>query len=59
MENIVIADLSMPKHAEAVVYLLNEYAKDEMGGGVELADFVKKNLVFELKKLKGSDPFNW
>ncbi|MDA3868817.1 MAG: GNAT family N-acetyltransferase, partial [Gammaproteobacteria bacterium] len=53
MENIVIADLSIPKHAEAVVYLLNEYAKDDMGGGVELADSVKKNLVYELKKRQG------
>ncbi len=50
MENILIADLSNPAHADAVVYLLNEYARDEMGGGAELPGFVKQNLVSELKK---------
>lgn len=50
METIVVADLKKPIHADAVVYLLNEYAKDEMGGGSELPEFVKKNLVPELQK---------
>lgn len=50
MENIVVADLNNPTHAEAIVYLLNEYAKDEMGGGSELSDFAKNNLVSELQK---------
>jgi ribosomal protein S18 acetylase RimI-like enzyme len=53
MENILIADLSNPAHAEAVVYLLNEYAKDDMGVGCELPEFVKHNLVPELKKRQG------
>ena len=53
MENILIADLSIPEHAGAVVYLLNEYAKDDMGGGTELPDIVKKNLIPELKKRHG------
>lgn len=53
METILIADLSFPKHAESVVYLLNEYAKDEMGGGAELSDWVKQNLVPELSKRQG------
>ena len=53
MENILIADLAIPKHAEAIVYLLNEYAKSEMGGGAELPEFVKLNLVPELKKRPG------
>ena len=48
MENILLADLSIPAHAEAVVYLLNEYAKDEMGGGAELSEFAKQNLIPEL-----------
>lgn len=52
MENILIADLSIPSHAEAVVYLLNLYAKDDMGGGAELSGFVKQNLITELKKRK-------
>ena len=50
MENVVIADLAKPTHAEAVVCLLNEYAKDEMGGGCELPETVKRCLVPELMK---------
>ncbi|MCZ8014347.1 MAG: GNAT family N-acetyltransferase [Limnobacter sp.] len=50
MEKIVIADLNDPFHSEAIVFLLNEYAKDEMGGGQELAEYTKLNLVSELKK---------
>ena len=53
MENILIADLSNPAHADAVVYLLNEYARDEMGGGAELSGFVKQNLISELEKRQG------
>jgi GNAT superfamily N-acetyltransferase len=52
MENILIADLSLSSHADAVVYLLNEYAKDDMGGGSELSDFAKENLISELKRRK-------
>jgi ribosomal protein S18 acetylase RimI-like enzyme len=50
MENIVIADFKNPAHAEAIVYLLNEYANDEMGGGAELSEFAKANLISELRK---------
>jgi len=50
MEEILSADLSLPKHAAAVTYLLNEYAKDSMGGGAELPEFTKNNLVHELRK---------
>lgn len=53
MEEIVVADLSSAAHAEAVVLLLNEYARDEMGGGCELSEFVKQNLVSELQKRPG------
>jgi len=53
MEEIVIADLFLPPHAAAIVYLLNEYAKDDMGGGAELTEFVKSNLVSELRKRQG------
>jgi GNAT superfamily N-acetyltransferase len=52
MENILIADLSLSSHADAVVYLLNEYAKDDMGGGSELSAFTKQNLIAEFKKRK-------
>lgn len=54
MEQIVVANLNNPTHAEAIVYLLNEYAKDNMGGGVGLSDFTKQNLIPELKKRQGA-----
>ena len=54
MEEILIADLSLPSHASAIVYLLNEYAKDDMGGGAELPEFVKNNLAAELHKRQGA-----
>jgi len=50
MEEILSADLSLPSHAAAVTYLLNEYAKGNMGGGTELPEFIKDNLVPELRK---------
>lgn len=50
MEKVMVADLTNPLHAQAVVELLNEYAKDAMGGGTALADAVKDNLVSELRK---------
>ncbi|TAJ78846.1 MAG: GNAT family N-acetyltransferase [Gallionellaceae bacterium] len=53
MEEILIADLALPAHAAAIVFLLNEYAKDDMGGGTELPEFVKDNLVTELRKRQG------
>ena len=53
MINIQIADFSNPAHASAVVYLLNEYAKDPMGGGEELSDFAKTNLINEMAKRSG------
>ncbi|MFT5717594.1 MAG: ribosomal protein S18 acetylase RimI-like enzyme [Oleiphilaceae bacterium] len=38
------------KQANELLLLLNEYAKDPMGGGSELATFSKSNLIEELKK---------
>lgn len=54
METITIADLSLPSDAAAVVFLLNEYAKDGMGGKNALSAFVKDNLVIELRKRPGA-----
>ncbi|TWC34037.1 hypothetical protein FBY03_1131 [Pseudomonas sp. SJZ079] len=54
MEDICIANLSNPSHAEALVFLLNEYAKDDMGGNTELPDFAKENLAAELQKRQGA-----
>lgn len=50
MVNVVIADFANPVHADAIIRLLNVYAEDEMGGGCELSEYVKVNLVRELQK---------
>ncbi|WP_211453776.1 GNAT family N-acetyltransferase [Collimonas antrihumi] len=50
MTQIVNADLSNARHASAIVELLNGYAMDAMGGGQQLADFVKSNLIAALSK---------
>ena len=50
MEKIVTADLDDPLHAEAIIFLLNAYAQDEMGGGQALSEYTKLNLISELKK---------
>lgn len=52
MISIFEADLSNSFHAESTIDLLNHYSKDEMGGGQELAQFVRENLVEELKRRK-------
>ena len=52
MIRIFEADLLNPNHAEAAIHLLNHYAQDEMGGGHELPQFVKNNLVSELQRRK-------
>jgi ribosomal protein S18 acetylase RimI-like enzyme len=47
---IVDADLSLPAHADAIVYLLNDYALDPMGGGGGLSASTRENLVAELRR---------
>lgn len=42
------ADYHHPAHAEALVLLLDAYARDAAGGGQPLSDFAKKHLVAEL-----------
>ena len=54
MEEIILADLTNPAHRQALVFLLNEYAKDEMGGQSELPDWVKNHLADELHKKQGA-----
>ncbi|PPD42916.1 MAG: GNAT family N-acetyltransferase [Methylobacter sp.] len=53
MIKIILADLSLPKHAQAIISLLDEYAQDPMGGGAQLPAFVRANLIAELKKRQG------
>lgn len=45
MAEIIRADLHNRHHGEALVSLLDQYARDEMGGGAALPDEVKLNLV--------------
>jgi ribosomal protein S18 acetylase RimI-like enzyme len=47
---IVDADWTDTEHADAVVYLLDSYASDPMGGNEPLSQYVKDNLVSELAK---------
>ena len=54
MIEIVIANLSLPIHADAMVQLMEMYALDPMGGGKGLSEYVKKNLPVELEKRKSA-----
>lgn len=45
MAEIIRADLHNRHHGEALVSLLDQYARGEMGGGAALPDEVKLNLV--------------
>lgn len=49
--DIILADYRDPRQAEDLVYLLNAYALDPMGGGRELAPHVRQNLVATLASL--------
>lgn len=44
------ADYQNPEHALVMVDLLDAYARDPMGGGEPLSQFVKDNLLVELAK---------
>jgi GNAT superfamily N-acetyltransferase len=48
--DIIEANLDSPTHRRAMVQLLDQYARDPMGGGKALADEVKMNLPNELAK---------
>ena len=45
---IITADLSIAEHADAIILLMDEYARDPMGGGGRLSDYAKNNLISEL-----------
>jgi hypothetical protein len=46
--HVLRADYRHSGHAEALVHLLDAYARDPAGGGQPLSDFAKKHLVAEL-----------
>lgn len=48
--NFLLADYNNPVHATAVVDLLDEYARDPIGGGEPLAPFVRENLITTLSE---------
>lgn len=48
---VIVADYSNEQHAADISFLLNSYAKDPMGGGQALPDYVQDNLAFELAKV--------
>jgi GNAT superfamily N-acetyltransferase len=50
MFTIVEADLSNENHANAYLALMSHYACDPMGGGEDLSEFVKQNLVKTILK---------
>ena len=50
MIDIVKANLSTIQHADALIELMNTYATDPMGGGIELAEEVKRSLAPILSK---------
>ena len=42
---IIKADFSNEYHCESIIYLLDSYAMDLMGGGESLTEFTKSNLI--------------
>lgn len=48
---IIRANYDDAKQGADLIYLLNSYASDPMGGGKALSPFVKDNLISELSKL--------
>ena len=50
MIQVIVADLALAEHADAFSQLMDEYARDPMGGGKALTPFVRANLVSELMK---------
>lgn len=54
MTGIIRADLHDRHHGEALVSLLDAYARDEMGGGSPLAEEVKAQLAATLAERQGA-----
>ena len=57
MIEVIDADLSRPEHAGIVVRLMDEYARDPMGGGRALPDYTCENLIVELRKREAAHVF--
>ncbi|MBY6064222.1 GNAT family N-acetyltransferase [Pseudidiomarina sediminum] len=50
MVEITLADYQNPKHRQAVIAMLDDYARDPMGGGEPLPEETKENLMDEMLK---------
>ena len=48
MLTVIHADFNNPSHGDMVIALLDEYAKDPMGGGEPLSEQVRTHLISEL-----------
>lgn len=48
----VVADLNNQQHANAYLKLMSHYACDPMGGGEDLSDYAKNNLISSLLSRK-------
>lgn len=53
MIDVVTADLGRPDHGQAVLGLMDSYARDPMGGGDGLGEYAKQHLIAELQKRPG------
>ncbi|MFN3581873.1 MAG: GNAT family N-acetyltransferase [Pseudomonas sp.] len=53
MITVVEADLTLPEHAQAVLQLLEHYARDPMGGGQGLSNHTRSNLINALLERPG------
>jgi len=53
MTEILKADLSVTKHADAILYLLDQYALDPMGGSTGLSEYTLQNLISVLRTRPG------
>lgn len=51
MQNLTIieADLDYPQHQDAIVAMINAYARDPMGNGQDLPEQVRRNLIHGLR----------
>ncbi len=47
-QDLFVADYSNQQHADQILFLMDSYAQDPMGGGSGLTDFCKQNLVTTL-----------
>lgn len=47
---VVKVDYQNPQQAKDLLFLLNDYAMDVMGGGESLSDYTKKHLIENLQK---------